>query len=105
MDSSEAIEQDIRRRAARLERFHPRLTRCHVVVDVPHRHRHKGNHFVMRIDLATPHGEVCVTQDPSPADDHVDFKAVIRDAFEAAHRRLSSQQREPSSSSEHDQLA
>jgi ribosome-associated translation inhibitor RaiA len=105
MDSSEAIEQDIRRRAARLERFHPRLTRCHVIVDMPHRHHRKGNHFVMHLDLATPLGEVCVTQDPAPAGDHADFKAVIRDAFEAAHRRLSSQQRAASSSSEHEQLA
>jgi ribosome-associated translation inhibitor RaiA len=94
MDPSEAIEQDIRRRALRLERMHPRLTRCHVVVDLPHRHHHKGNHYVVHLELATPLGEVSVTHDPPLAEERADFKAVIRDAFDAAARRLDRQRRD-----------
>jgi hypothetical protein len=89
---SEAIEEDLRRRVAGLERKHPRITRCHVIVDLPHRHHQKGNHFVIHIDLSTPLGELSVTHDPPESETHGDFKAVIRDAFAAALRQLASQQ-------------
>ena len=88
MDHSDAIESVIRQRAARLERFHDRITRCHVVVDVPHRHHHKGHHYAVRLDITTPTGEVAVTRDPALNDSHKDIHAVIRDAFDAAARQL-----------------
>lgn len=90
MDSSPAVEAAIRHRAARLERFAQQITRFHVIVDMPHQHRHRGNHYAIRIDITTRSGAVYVTRDPGQDDSHKDFQAVLRDAFDAAVRHLES---------------
>jgi cold shock CspA family protein len=88
MAPSSAIEDAIRERVARLERFHDRITRCHVTVDVPHRHHTKGNLFAVRLDITTPAREIAVTRDPREDYTHEDFNVVLRDAFSAAVRQL-----------------
>jgi cold shock CspA family protein len=88
VDRSQAVEAAIRQRAARLERFSQQISRFHVVVDMPHQHRHRGNHYAIRIDITTPSGEVQVKRDPSLDDSHKDFQSVLRDAFDAAARHL-----------------
>lgn len=90
MNRSQAVEAAIRQRATRLERFTQQITRCHVIVDMPHQHRHRGNHYAIRIDITTPTGEVFITRDPSLDDSHKDFQSVLRDAFDAAARHLES---------------
>ncbi|HVU01299.1 MAG TPA: HPF/RaiA family ribosome-associated protein, partial [Polyangiaceae bacterium] len=91
LDPSETVESTIRQRAAKLERFHERITRCHVTVDVPHRHHHKGRLFAVRIDLTTPTGEIVVTRNPADDHSHEEFNVVVRDAFNAAARQLEDQ--------------
>jgi cold shock CspA family protein/ribosome-associated translation inhibitor RaiA len=90
IDHSQAIEAAIRQRAARLERFSEQISRFHVVVDMPHKHRHRGNHYAIRIDITTPSGEVVVTRDPTLDGARKDFQSVLRDAFDAAARHLES---------------
>jgi len=58
INHSQAVEAAIRQRATRLERFSHQITRCHVIVDMPHQHRHRGNHYAIRIDITTPSGVV-----------------------------------------------
>jgi len=88
MDPSIAIEAAIRARVSRLERFHGRITRCHVTVDVPHRHQTKGRLMAVRLDISTPTREIVVTRDPPADHTHEDFHVVLRDAFNAATRQL-----------------
>jgi cold shock CspA family protein/ribosome-associated translation inhibitor RaiA len=90
IDHSQAVEAAIRQRAARLARFSGLIQRFHVTVDMPHQHRHRGNHYAIRIELTTPSGEVVVSRDPSLDDSHKDFQSVLRDAFDAAARHLES---------------
>jgi cold shock CspA family protein/ribosome-associated translation inhibitor RaiA len=90
IDHSQAVEAAVRERAARLARFSGLIQRLHVTVDMPHRHRHRGNHYAIRIDITTPSGPVMVTRDPSLDDSHKDFQSVLRDAFDAAARHLES---------------
>ena len=78
----------IRERAERLENHCDGITRCHVVVDQPHKHQRKGNHFTVRLDLTTPYGEIAVTREPHQKSAHQDFRAVVRDVFDAATRLL-----------------
>ena len=87
---SPAIEAAIRQHTQRLERFARQITRLRVIVDMPHQHRHRGNHYAIRIEIATPLGEVYVTRDPELDDERKDFQSVLRDAFEAATRHLES---------------
>jgi ribosome-associated translation inhibitor RaiA len=88
MAPSAAIEQAVHERAAHLERFYDRITRCHVTIDLPHRRHAQGNLFAVRIDITTPAREIVVTRDPSADHTHEDFRAVLRDAFSAAARQL-----------------
>lgn len=81
--SSEAVEARIRAKAAKLEEFHPRITSCHVVVEELDRHRHQGRQFTVRLDLRVPGHELVVDRDH-----HEDVYVALRDAFNAAGRKL-----------------
>jgi len=88
VDPSEFVDEIIRERAERLALHCPDITRCHVVVDQPHKHQRKGNRFSIRLDMTTPYGELAVTRDPHKDSTHQDFRAVVRDVFDAASRLL-----------------
>jgi ribosomal subunit interface protein len=83
---SPAIETAIRERFAKLEHFGQRITRCHVSIESPHKHAHKGNAFRVRIDLAVP-GEEEIVVDRGD-DGHEDVYVAIKDAFETATRQI-----------------
>ena len=88
MDPSPAIEANIRERAARLERVHGRITGCHVVVEAPHRRHHKGKLYTVRLDVVVPGGEIVVNRDAHDRHAHEGVLVAVRDAFDAARRRL-----------------
>ncbi len=112
MPPSEAIEANIRERAAKLDTFYERIMSCRVVVEAPHRYHHKGKVYHVRIDMTVPGGEVVVKREPkrivdaplrsqkepgvelavnrelSKPDSHEDVYVAIRDAFDAARRKL-----------------
>jgi cold shock CspA family protein/ribosome-associated translation inhibitor RaiA len=88
MPTSPAVEARVRERAAGLERFHPNITACHVVVEAHHRHHQQGGLFHVAIHLVLPEGEIAVTRDPARHHAHEDVYVAVRDAFDAAERRL-----------------
>jgi cold shock CspA family protein/ribosome-associated translation inhibitor RaiA len=59
------------------------MTSCRVAVELPHKHKHQGKHYNVRIDIRIPHGEVVVNRDQ-----HEDVYVALRDAFDAARRQL-----------------
>jgi cold shock CspA family protein len=78
---SETLEADIRERLAWLEQFYSGIVGCRVLVEVPHRHRHEGRHFHVRIELTVPGGApIIVTHEPS-------LHAPLKDAAEAEHHK------------------
>jgi cold shock CspA family protein len=85
---SEAIESKIRERASHLEAFSDRIMRCHVVVEAPHRHRRKGYLYSVRIDLTVPGEEIAINRVPDAKRAQRDMNVAIRDAFDAARRKL-----------------
>ena len=83
LDVSDVLEADIRDRVAWLERFYPGVVHCHVLVETPHRHRHDGRHFHIRIDLTVPgRAPVVISHEPS-------LHARLKDAEGEAHRKES----------------
>ena len=80
---SEAVEAVIRKKAAKLERFHNRIVSCRVAVEIPARHKHQGKEFVVRIDLKVPGSEIVVNHDH-----HEDLYVALHEAFQAAQRQL-----------------
>lgn len=88
MKHSEAVADAIRERAERLEHFYDRITGCHVIVESPNRPHQQGNLFHVRIDLTVPGEEIVVGRDPPEHHAHEDVYVAVRDAFDAARRRI-----------------
>lgn len=90
---SPAVEARIRKEVAKLQRFYQRIISCRVVVAAPDRRKRKGKLYLVRIQIAVPSGNLWVNR-RSPYDHaHEDVYVAIRDAFEAATRRLEGQVR------------
>jgi cold shock CspA family protein/ribosome-associated translation inhibitor RaiA len=106
IDSSEALEADIRTRIDGLEKYYSSIMGCRVLVEFQQRHHKTGNRFHVRIDLTVPGEEIVVAHDASlhaAAQDLDKGKATrdadldperkhahvaVREAFEVARRRL-----------------
>lgn len=88
MDPSPALEARIRDCAARLEDLGARITSCHVTVASNHRHQQKGRIFQVRIDLTVPGAGIAISREPELDHSHEDARVAIRDAFDAARRKL-----------------
>lgn len=83
MEPSEALEAAAREKIAKLEQFCPQIMACHVVIDLPHRHRVQGRQFAVRLDLTLPGRELTVTRV-----EHADVYVALRDAFDDMKRQL-----------------
>jgi cold shock CspA family protein len=84
-----AIEEQVRSHAEALELYFERLTGCHVVLEAPVKHHRKGGPFNVRIDLRVPGAELVVNRKGAE-----DLPIALRDAFDAARRRLEDHLRE-----------
>jgi ribosomal subunit interface protein len=83
MPHSPAMDAKIVELAAKLEDFHPKITRCHVVVAETDRHKAKGNLFEVHVDLHIPGHQIVATQKANS-----DAYMAINEAFEVAARQL-----------------
>jgi cold shock CspA family protein len=112
MARSTAIEENIREKTDKLESFFDGITSCRVIVEAPHRHHYKGKAYVVRIDMSVPGDELVINRAPKRLDAvktadpqeletawaeshepskhaaHEDIYVAIRDAFNAAGRKL-----------------
>ena len=89
MESSEALEAEIHKRINKLAKRFEQLVSCRVVVEAPPQHRRKGGLYKIRIDMTCPEGKMAVNREP-PVEHHAheDVYVALRDAFDAAKRRL-----------------
>ena len=85
---SDAVEAAVRERARKLERYADEIISCRVTIEAPHKHQHQGKLFRVTIDLHVPGEQIVVNRDPSEHHAHEDVAVAIRDAFDAARRRL-----------------
>jgi ribosomal subunit interface protein len=83
LTASDALEQHIRDKAAKLEAVYPRITSCHITVEMPHRHKTNGKTFNVRIDVRVPGSEIAVNRSEDE-----DAYIALRDGFDAATRML-----------------
>ncbi|HEX4984641.1 MAG TPA: HPF/RaiA family ribosome-associated protein [Burkholderiales bacterium] len=80
---SPALEALIREKAGKLSGVFPRLSRCHIAVEQPHRHDSQGRLFNVRLTLHVPGNEIVVNRHLQE-----DAQVAVREAFEAARREL-----------------
>lgn len=110
---SEVVESHIRTAAEKLNTFYDQIMSCRVVVELPHKRHHKGKRYHVRIDVTVPGAEFVVKRSPRLMTDrptrfckapdeaapeesrelskyapHEEFQLSIRDAFDAARRKL-----------------
>lgn len=88
MISTPGLEAAVRKNAERLDRFSDRIERCHVVIESPHHHHRKGALYNVRIDVILPGPNVSAHSLRDLQHAHEDAYVAIRDAFNAAARRI-----------------
>src|SRR5256885_1804638 len=92
LESSQAVEEEVRARVSELERRYDRLTSCRVRIDRRAKDLTGAIPPVVRIEMGIPgHGDVVVSHEP----DHLlrkyqrpDLHKAINEAFRIAERRL-----------------
>ena len=89
IEKSEAIEERVREKVSKLEKHFGRMTRCRVVLEAPHRSPQKPKVFQIKVEISLPRRQpivVCHEREGSHA--HEELPLAIRDAFEAALRKV-----------------
>lgn len=92
LEPSDAVEANVRKRAARLERYCDEIISCRVSIESPHKHHHQGNIYHVTIDVRTPGDESVASRTPAQRHAHEDVYVAIRDAFDAVLRQLKDHQ-------------
>ena len=93
LDSSDALEADIREKADRLDRYSPDIMSCRVVVEADHKHHQDGNLYHVRVDLTVPGREIVTGRERTLRHSHTDAYVAIRDAFDEMRRQLEDYER------------
>ena len=92
IDHSDAVEQRIHEKVAKLEQYCDKIVACRVAVERHHSNtsnlHHKGEPFHIRIDLTVPGKELVVTRDPKDSHVNEDIFVALRDAFQAMERQV-----------------
>jgi len=92
IDHSDAVEERIREKAAKLEQLCDRITSCRVVIETHHRNNStlhvKGQPFHISVSLTVPGTELVVKRDPKDAHVNEDIFVALREAFDNISRQL-----------------
>ena len=80
---TDALEETIREKTEKLGHLHDRILKCRVRIEAPHRRKHKGILYNIRIDMTIPGSELVVNKVS-----HEDLLTAIHIAFDRAIRRL-----------------
>ena len=83
IDLTDAIKAEITEKAEKLDTFYDRIMRCRVVVECPKRHQNDGKLYNLSILMKVPGAELAVKRELNK-----DLYVAIRDAFDAARRKL-----------------
>jgi ribosomal subunit interface protein len=83
IEHSDALYNAIREKAEKLDHYYERIMSCRVALELTAHHKHEGKQFSVRIDLKVPGGEIAVTKKHDE-----DVQVALREAFDAARRRL-----------------
>ena len=89
IEKSEAIEDRVRAKVAKLEKHFGRIVRCRVVLEAPHRSPQKPKVYRVKIEISLPRKQpivVCHEREGSHA--NAELPLVMREAFDAALRRV-----------------
>ena len=94
LEESPAMRARIEKEAAKLDRFAGHILGCHVAVIGRSGRRRHGDLFAVRLRITRAGlGDVVIDRNPDEDHAHEDVYVAIRDAFNAARRRLQDRER------------
>jgi ribosome-associated translation inhibitor RaiA len=89
LDKSEAVEARVREKVAKLEKYFSRMTSCRVVLDAAQRNLAKPKVYQLKIEIGVPKRRpIIVRHERIGGHASEELNLAIRDAFEAALRKL-----------------
>lgn len=80
---SDAVETAILEKVAKLEKRSDRIMGCRIALEAVQQRQHQGKLYSVRIDVTVPGGEIVIKREKNE-----DLYVAIRDAFDAATRKL-----------------
>lgn len=89
MQRSEALEELIREKCAKLEQLDPHILSCRVTVSEEGKHKRQGHAFNVRLDIHVPRKEFGINRHHDE-----DVYVAVRDAFAAAKIRVEDEQKQ-----------
>ncbi len=96
MDSSPAIEEHVRTRIAELEKYHPRIVGCDVVVAAAQGKQLTGREFEIRLTVRVPGPDIHVSGSYGRSSAAEDVSLAVHQVFDSARRELKEQTRKMS---------
>lgn len=89
LEKSEALENHIRGKAEKLERYHERIISCRVVVEEDQEEQRAGSLFRVRVIVRVPPGrEIIGTYESLQLETRSQLETAVSEAFDAARRQL-----------------
>ena len=90
IEKSDAIEQRVREKVARLQKLFERMTSCRVGIEVPQRSTpQKPKVYLIKIEIGMPRRKpIVVSHERIGSHANEELGLAIRDAFEVAMRKL-----------------
>jgi putative sigma-54 modulation protein len=89
LEKSTAVEERVREKVDKLARHFDRMTHCRVVVEAPHRNPQKPKIYQIKIEVGVPgRSPIVVSHERAGSDATEELSLALRDAFEAALRKV-----------------
>jgi putative sigma-54 modulation protein len=89
IEKSDAIEQRVREKVAKLQKHFERMTRCRVGIEVPQRTPQKPKVYQIKIEIGVPRrSPIVISHERVGSHATEELALAIRDAFEAAKRKV-----------------
>lgn len=89
VEKTDEIDNLIRTKAARLDRFCDHISRCDIAVEQPNHAQRAGNPFRVRIDVTVPPGHELVADEKQMEHEmHEPLSKIVNDAFKTIERQL-----------------
>lgn len=85
---SNALTARVNEEIAELEHIWDRITTCRVSLELPHKHKHHGKHFLAKIEVVVPGKVLTVGRDPAEHENFEDPYAAVNEAFTTLRRQL-----------------
>ncbi|RPI47470.1 MAG: ribosome-associated translation inhibitor RaiA [Betaproteobacteria bacterium] len=82
-ERSAALEEAVMQRSQKLDQFFPQLIGLDVTIALEDHSKNQGNHYAVKLVLQIPGNDIVIDQQRDE-----DAYVAVRDAFDAAERRL-----------------